>query len=434
MNNYYSISNKYNRILVLVLMLSPFVAYVTFGILNLDFNRVFIVFTYLGVALVLFFGNKKNPIKIPTYLWFYLLFVLYDYYSTFFILDREFKMSYLASNHAVGSFNILLIVENLSINKKHYNFLFKLCKKILIIAILVIVVQQVVNVNFFIRPDKIMANITSSDNEDRLYSIYSWYGMYGPGLSFIPIFVLILEDVDKRNQKQKLLLWILLGIIFALLSKARWIMINTVLSFLVLIITKKHKFKYILKYMTIVPFILILFFLGSSVAGVDASGIVEERILESGERTEKKSASTRILAFVAFNKFYWRNPVFGIGNIKYGMGGTDRQDYELQKFLAGRSSQIHVGYLSVLYMYGLVGGMFLFLCFYFILKKLRKNAKLTRHWAPYLGMLGLVVCNLTLVTWSFLELGLVFAVLSDKFFLQEYKRKKSLNQLNMNVQ
>ncbi len=416
-------------------MLSPFVAFVTFGILNLDFNRVYIAFSFIGVILILFYANKNNRIKFPKYLWFYLLFVIYDYYSTFVLLDREFKASYLVSNHAVGSFNILLIVENVSVNKKYFTFLFKLSKKIIIVAFLVIIVQQLVNVNFFIRPDKIMANITSSDNEDRLYSIYSWYGMYGPGLSFVPILILVLEDVDKKKLTQKLFAWILIGIVFALLSKARWIMINTFLSFLVLIVTKKDKFREILKYLTIVPMILLISFFALSAAGIDAGGIVKERILESGERTDKKSASTRILAFTAFNKFYWQNAVFGKGNIKYGMGGTDKQDYELRKFLAGRSSQIHVGYLSVLYMYGLVGGILLFGCYFLILKKLYKSSKITRHWAPFFGILGLVISNLTLVTWSFLELGLIFAVLADKHFAQEHiKRKIRIRKYSANVQ
>jgi len=62
------------------------------------------------------------------------------------------------------------------------------------------------------------------------------------------------------------------------------------------------------------------------------------------------SAGTRILAFKAFNDLYWDNPL-GTGPIRYGMGGTGKQDYKLRSFLKDRSSQMHVGYLSLFYMY-----------------------------------------------------------------------------------
>ena len=37
---------------------------------------------------------------------------------------------------------------------------------------------------------------------------------------------------------------------------------------------------------------------------------------------------------------------------------TYKQEFKLRQFLKGRSSQIHVGYLSLFYLYGLIGGVF----------------------------------------------------------------------------
>ena len=49
--------------------------------------------------------------------------------------------------------------------------------------------------------------------------------------------------------------------------------------------------------------------------GIDFKGIVQDRILESNKSSSQhKSASTRLLAFEAFNKFYWDNPILGVGS------------------------------------------------------------------------------------------------------------------------
>ncbi len=411
-------------------MISPFASYIVFGIMNIGYNRLYSLSTYVGVMLIIIYRNKNNPIIFPKYLGFYLLFLLYEYYSTFFILNREFKMMYLVSNPTIATFNLLFIVENLSINKKYYNYLFNLSKKILIIALLVIIIQQTYDSSFFVEPIAASLFTKGSVNEASLFSIYSWTSALGTGLSFVPILYFVIEDLDRKNKTKKVWLWLLFGMVFALLTKARWIMINTLMSFLLLIITKKGKFKLILKYLTILPIILMISFFTLNSIGVDVDGIVEERILESGTKDiRKKSAGTRLLAFTAFNKFFWKKPILGQGNFKYGMGGTGKkQDYELEKFLAGRSSQLHVGYLSVLYMFGLVGGLFFVLFIFFFLKKMYLGAKMTGIWAPFLGILSFAIANLTLVTFNLMELGLIFAVLSNKYFVKQYQNTKRIKE------
>jgi len=405
-------------------MLSPFVAYITLGIAKMDFNSTFTVFTYFGVFLILIYGNKSNPIKFPKYLLFYLLFILYVYHSAFYQLDKEFKIAYLYKNLLIGSFNLLFIIENLSINKKYYEFLFKLNKKVLIIAVLVIIIQQAYNVNFFIREDMVDENASVSSNVERLHSIYSWVGSIANGLGFVPVFLLVVEDLNKRKQSKKVLFWILLGIVYSLLTKSRWIMVNTLMVFIVILITHEDKFKEFLKYLVVIPFILLLSYFALNSIGVNAEGIIMDRVLEKGKKNiNQKSAGTRLLAIQVFNKLYWKNAIFGKGNIKYGMGGTGRQDYALKKALAGKSSQLHVGYLSLFYMYGAVGGSLFLIFLFFFLKKIYQNSKKTSHWAPFLGLLGFAVANLTLVAFSIFELGLIFAVIADKYFIE----KKNFN-------
>ncbi|MDY7394101.1 O-antigen ligase family protein [Aureibaculum sp. 2210JD6-5] len=265
-------------------------------------------------------------------------------------------------------------------------------------------------------------NASETSNVERLHSIYSWVGYITNGLGFVPVFLLVVEDLNKRRQSKKVLFWILMGIIYSLLTKSRWIMVNTLMVFIVVLITQRYKFRQFLKYLIVIPLILLISYFTLNTIGVNAEGIVKERILENDKKkVSQKSAGTRLLAIQVFNKLYWKNAVFGKGSIKYGMGGTGKQDYELQKALARKSSQLHVGYLSLLYMYGFVGGS-LFLIFLFLfLKKLYLNAKRTSSWAPFFGIMGFAVANLTLVTFSVFEMGLIFAVLADKYFIEQKK-------------
>lgn len=199
-------------------------------------------------------------------------------------------------------------------------------------------------------------------------------------------------------------------------------MVNFLLIFLVIYLHNRKRIIQSIRYLFILPFILVISFFVLNFAGIDTSSIVKDRILESNKSDiSQKSAGTRLLALKAFNKFYWDHPFLGVGSIKYGMGGTGKQDYRLRSFLNGRSSQMHVGYVSLLYMYGLVGGI-LFLSFLFLLlKKLYKNAKVVKVWAPFLGFLGFAIANLTLVSFNVFHMGLIIVLVVDKYYNQNLK-------------
>lgn len=400
-------------------MVSPFIAFVLITSVGIDFIKFFTALTYIGVILVLFFANKENSIKFPNYLKFYLLFVLYVYYSAFFQLEGKFKTIYLVDKLA-GAFNILFIIENTSISKKYFDLLLRICKKVLVIAIGVIIIQQLYDKNFFLRQD-MLSKSSISGTEDRLQSIYSWVGILSVGLGFIPVLLIVVERLERTNKK--IIVWIIFGLLYALLTKGRWMMINALLIFVILIVNKRDKFKHILKYIILIPLISITLYFTLNAVGINVKSIVEERVLEKGEGSDKNSASTRLLAITVFNKFYWKNAVFGVGDQKYGMGSSGRHNYELSKALGGKSSQIHVGYLSLFYTYGVIGGTFFITFLILIMRKLYKDAKQTTLWGPFLGILGLVFANFTLVYFSMLEIGLVFSLLVNKYYIEQNQFK-----------
>lgn len=416
---------KYNNFLILIFSVAPIIGFITESFLDMSFNRIMQLFSYFGVILLLISRNSRYPIKFPKYLFFYLLFIIYVFYSDLIRLNRKFDYMYLFSNYLIGGFNMLFIIENTPISNSTFKKMIKISLPILVIAFLIILIQQTVDESFFLHPDYMNLVDVGDDSKNRLHSIYSWVGRLTVGFGFVPIYLIIVE-IDEKKRKN-IFIWIIIGLIFAILSKARWIMLNTFLVFIIIFLNHRNKFIQFLKLSLILPlFLFSSFFLLNSL-GIDSKKIIEQRILESDKNMSEKSAGTRILALKALNEFYWDHPLFGIGNIKYGMGGTGMQDYKLRSFLKGRSSQIHVGYASLLYMYGFVGAVFFLSFLFLLLKKLYKDAKFTSYWAPFLGILGFVLSNFTMVSFVVFEMGLIIAMVADKYYVQQKKLNRKIS-------
>jgi len=377
--------------------------------------------SYIGVFLVLVYRDKNQKIHFPKYLLFYLFFVLYVFYSNLIQLNREFKLMYLFSNAYIGGLNMMFILENIKTSKRFFIKIMEISKVILVLAIFVIIYQQVINNAFFVNKNfSALKYIVNQDiNKSRLVSIYSWIGGFiKVGFAFIPVFFLVLENNVK---KKYIFLWIIVVFVFAFLSKARWVMLNSLFVFVLIFKHQKIKLSFFLKYTIVLPLIMLLSFISLEFIGVSVSGIVKERILESDKANiSQTSAGTRILAIKAFNELYWEHPVFGVGNIKYGMGGTGKNNYKLRSVLKGRSSQIHVGYIKLLYIYGIIGAGFFITFIFLLLKRLYIHAKLTNYWASFLGFLGLALANFTLVTFSVFEMGLILALFADVYHKNKY--------------
>lgn len=423
-NNHYSISHIFNRYLILAIVISPFLAYFLRMLTGKDLLTTLTLFSYLGIVLILFFSFKKNQIRFPLYLLFYLLFIIYNFYSTLYILDRDFEYRYLITSRLIGAFNFMFIIENFSLSKKDFTLILKLSKNILIIAILVIFYQHAVDSTFFIPPELLDYGGDEPTNELRLYSIYSYVTWYSNGFGFIPVFLIVVELLDR--QRKNILMWLVLGLVYAILTKTRWVMINVFMAFAFLFINHKNKLDRFFKYAFIIPLIMGLSYVALNGMGINAKGIIADRIFESNKKKgSQKSAETRLLAVKIFKDLYWKNAVYGVGNVRYGMGSDEhsKNNRDLHNALRGRSSQLHVGYLMLYYMYGFIGGTLFMIFLFLILKKLYKEAKLTTYWAPFLGILGFGVGNLTFVTFSMYEMGLIIALLVNRYYVTNNTKK-----------
>lgn len=422
-----SLSDKYNRNLLILIILAPFLGWLTYNVLDVDVLRLMQLLSYVGVALTVISKRTYTDIKFPSYLLFYLLFIVYDFFSTIYLLDRDFQFMWLFSNRMIGALNLLFIIENLTINRREVNWILLIGKITVVVAVLVIIIQQIYEPTFFVRMDEILKEelLEEGANTSRLVSIYSWMGgLIMVGFGFVPLFILIVEDSYKKGKI--VWVWILMGLVYALLTKARWIMLNSLFVFLVFFIDRQFNLVRVAKFAIGIPVLVLMFYFSLSFIGINVEGIVNDRILESDKtRTEQKTFSTRVLAVKAFDRFFWDHPIWGRGNIKYGMGGTGEQDYKLRSFLKGHSSQIHVGYLSLFYLYGIVGGTLFMFFLYRLMLKVYKESKRTTYWGPYLGILGFAVANLTLVTFTFFEVGLIVSMIMHKYYVQNSKLNSS---------
>ena len=394
-------------------------AWLTVNYLDMDFLRIIQLLSYLGIFLILIFKREQRKIIFPGYLVFYFLFILYDFFSTIVLLGNTFQVDWLFSNRMIGAFNFIFIIENIAISKTFHKRILALCKFSFIVAVGVIIFQQVVDPQFLVRQNFEMQRVLALDDDStRLVSIYSWIGgLVAAGFGFVPLFLYLVEDLYKKNKK--VFFWLSAGLIYALFTKARWIMLNALPVFAIFLIGKEYKLFHFARMLILVPLISLMIYLFLGAAGVNVKGIVEERILEKSSKSFTEStASTRILAFEAFNRFFYEKAFLGHGDKKYGMAGTGKYDYNLRSFLGGRSSQIHVGYLSLFYIYGILGGALFMIFLVLILRNLYLMAKIHTYYSPFLGMLGLALANLTMVTFSLFEVGLIVSVFMNKYYSQ----------------
>jgi hypothetical protein len=309
-----------------------------------------------------------------------------------------------------------LDIKEIRINLK---LIHRLLAFILIISALTSIIQQF-NPQFFINPDYLKAWMETQEGglfaaeELRSPSIYSWSGSQALGFVFIPFIAIVANNYLIINKKRLALAFLFLGLMVTILSKSRWAMVNSILLYgMILNYTKGaiiSKYKVVL--IVILTLVGVYFILGFF--GINVDKLLADRILETSKGgLTQGTGSSRIFAFKIFFKLFPENPIFGVGLQKTP---------ELLKELAGRSSQIHVGYLSLLYYYGLLGGFFYFGFIFYLTKLLYSNSKIHGFFSPLYSWIGFLMANLTLFYLIPFEAGILLILLLDKYYITCYRR------------
>jgi hypothetical protein len=268
-------------------------------------------------------------------------------------------------------------------------------------------------------------NSGQGENKDRLVSIFSWSeDRMAFGLSFLPILAIVTE-VALKNKNKMFILFYFIGLIISFLNRSRITLIQFSLIFLLLPIYQGLKINTIIKYIGLFGLFVIILFFSLKGINVDVIQIVNERILEKSKGgIIQGSGGTRILAFKIFAETFPESPVFGKGKF-FRKKGTD--DIELHRLLGGRSYQIHVGYLSLLYYYGIIGGIFYLAFLITLTAKFYKDAKHTLFWAPFIGWLMYIFNNLTDVYLFFDFMGILLIIVINNYYVQSKNNEEYVN-------
>lgn len=345
--------------------------------------------------------------KLPTYLILFICFTIYHLFSVYyndlaFIYSRSW-FTFLLSDFNVRACLILIVAENLVFEEKYFKILTQCIFQSIILSLIVSLIQ-IKYVNFFVSPE-----ITGNDDnllyleQHRNFSIYSWADLNSLGITF-PIFVSLLLGL-QNSPKSRNLLVILSGIVVAFLTRARYAMISVMVVLSQLLISTRIAIRNKIYFLSgiVVAVMLLLSIAGRM--GFDASEVIEDRILE--KNTDMSSAMARVTSYNVFMLKFPEHPWWGVGPYT-------RQD--VKDLLGDSIPIIHVGYLSYLYYYGIVGSLFFFLSLFFLLRSAWITGRENKSWGSFYGLVSLCVGNTTFVYFNLSEAGIVMAVIFLRYY------------------
>jgi hypothetical protein len=363
---------------------------------------MFMVLMLIPLAVYLLITQR---IKIPKYLIFLILFTIYHLASTLMnhlIPAGTNKIFFLLADFNVFACLALIVIESTSFDEIFINKMTRLIFVSVIITCIVSIIQ-IKDTTFFISPE-----LTNSLEGlaflmgNRNFSIFSWVNLNSLGVSF-PILIAILLSLS-HSKKRVVPITIVSGILVSFLTRSRYVMISTVIAISQLFFNAKIELRKKV-YMFLLLSTIVLMLVGiASISGFSIKEVIDSRILEKESGME--SAKARITSYEVFMIKFPEYPWFGVGP-------STRDD--VLRMLDGVPI-IHVGYLSYLYFYGIVGCFLLFVSFFYLLRYAWIIGKKHAFWGSFYGLFSFCIANITFVYFNLSEMGILLAVIYLKYF------------------
>ena len=357
------------------------------------------VYSFISVVFLAEVALKSKKIVIPFYLKLLILLFLYylgwGIYTNFIHYNGFFGFLY--KNTVLFSIFILLMVENAHFDREFIDRMIFIFKITIIISFAISMIQVFV-IPFFLIPSFLQGE-RSEFGLIRFPSMFSYIGVNELGFSFLPI-VCLLIGYDMYYRKRPNIILIGLSGVVAILSSSRYIQLGFFLLLLQLVFRKKvilRNLAYTAVFILI--FVATLSFI-SHFLGFDVMDYYYSRIRET-------TYMSRVIGFQLFLKFFPQNPIFGTG---------ERVTHELSFELGRASPYIHIGYLSHLYEFGIVGSIFLFGAWLSIAYVLLRSALRTQFFGSFFGFLMFLFTNATLVEYNLFHYGIVFTLVFQRYF------------------
>ena len=401
----------------ILLAFAPFVCFLDYATTDQGFYKIYGATLFL-ISLALLIRKGVNNSRFDRLIVAALL--VYAYYLGWDIVLQQ--GTYARKGFAFDVFvnpylhiaSLIYVVDNYKIPESLINLLVKLFIGT-IIASFVVSLIQFVHDPFFFTPDKLAAyarKMGAADDafEVRRTSIFGYIGMLEVSQSFLPLVGLVTAYYAKVKHRIPFV-WLVMGLVVVFATNSRFVQVGFLLTLMPLLILGKNKWRTFLVISFATPIIVLLFVQLLIVTGFDIDGYIQNRILAN-------SASTRLLAFEIFQKFFGQNPWFGSGV---------HLSNEVIVALAGRSSQIHVGYLAHLYSYGIIGSFFAFGFWFLIARRFYKTAKITQFWGSFVGISIFLWANVTLVYYVIFTYGLMMSFLFDRYYWNKHYEETTKN-------
>ena len=393
--------NKFIQNLFLILFpFYPLWAWVCYSITkkNIDF-----VINILLISFALYFLINSNR-KLPKYLLFFIIFTIYHlcsiYINNLAPPQNTNWLYFIFSDTNLFACTILIIVENTYFNNR---FITTMNRNIFIIVLISLIVSliQIKHPLFFLNED--MDENSVFFEQGRIFSIYSWGNQNSGGITF-PILIAVLLSI-YYTKKLSLFLIFFSGIIVSFLFKGRYVMISTLVALSQLFLSNIKLLSKRVQWILFLTSCIIFAGFVAEKAGYNINEVIDNRILE--KESDMASAKARILSYEVFLKKFPENPWLGVG--------PETRD-DVIKLLGGEAPGIHIGYLSYLYYYGIIGSLFLFLTLYYLLKEAWLVGREYNFWGSFFGLASFCLANFTLVYFNLSEMGIIIAVIYLRHF------------------
>jgi len=364
--------------------------------------------TIFSIPLV-FYSLLSSLINVPKYLIFFILFTVYhllssiiinpvpsfSYWIWFLLLDKNFLACL-----------IFFIIENTHFDERFI----RIMNRNILIVVLISLLVSLIQIKY---PSFFLSTGISLDAEDviyysqnRIFSIYSWLDLNSLGITFPILIAILLSFYNKKKKTFPLV--VISGIVVSFLTKARYVMLSAIIVFSQLFFASKIKLRKKVYIFFIFAASIVIFSSIAKVVGYDIQQVIDERIMEKS--SDMLSAKTRIISYYVFLKVFPDHPLFGVG---------PETKSNVVQLLGGSAPLIHVGYLSYLYFYGLVGSFLLLFSMFYLLKRTQIVGKKYEFWGGFYGLLSFFAANATMVYFNFSEMGIILVIIYIRYFSEK---------------
>jgi len=389
-----------------LLAFTPIIGYLLRGLYGLKVAAITLfgnIALFVVILMTIKFGYLA--LKKPKYFMLGMLFAIYWFIWGQFngIVEFSGLPKLIFANPFLLILFVFIIIENTSFSERFIKRLILLFKITIVISFIVSLIQVLVDSHFFYPQQLIEETDTMSElgfYEIRNQSIFGYLDQNDIGLSFVPIISLFVGYHFYNKNNLIFMIFVIIAGLVCFLTNGRYVMINFILIFCQVFFLKNLTLFKKIRYLVSSVILIGLIITGLTYLGYDINDFWEERIMS-------ESGNSRIIAFDMFGRFFGEHPLFGTGV---------RTNNELMSALYGRSSQIHVGYLSAFFEWGIVGASLIFIYWYRIAKDLYKKAKLSLFYGAFFGFMTFLIANTVLVQYTILFYGLIYCFVFSKYY------------------